>query len=210
MKKIWLVYIIGLLGITFFAFGFSKKPPKVEIPVTPIAPPKPLVARWDGKRAEAPQWTAHLVEQINKSGLLNTTPKDIGNFCPQYKGNELRFWVYLVSSIAQLESNFNPNTTYKENFKNSKGQYVISTGLTQLSTESVAGYGYRGLSTDDLKEPLLNLEITVKILKHWMDRDHVLSEYSGGRWIGSGARYWSTMRTPKVNTIKTNTKALCK
>jgi len=126
---------------------------------------------------------------------------DEKEFCPQ--GLTRQNLVHLFAAIAKNESNFNPNLTYRENFKNSKGEWVISTGLYQVSYESAGGYGFRGLTTEQLKDPILNTRVAVAIVKRLSAQDGRLAgKKPNGQWAGA-ARYFSVFRTDKVkNTIR--------
>jgi hypothetical protein len=129
---------------------------------------------------------------------------DEKEFCPQ--GLTRQNWVHLFASIAKNESNFKPALTYRESFKNSKGEYVISTGLYQVSYESAAGYGFRGLTTEALKDPLLNTRVAVAIVKKLSAQDGRLAgKKPNGQWAGA-ARYFSVFR---VNKVKDTIKGLC-
>jgi hypothetical protein len=113
-------------------------------------------------------------------------------------------WVHLFAAMAKHESNFRPTLEFKENFKNSRGEWVISTGLFQLSYESARGYGFTGITTEQLKNPYKNIEVAVKIMRTLVAKDGVVS--SGPIWRGA-ARYWSVLRSGKAQaTLKT----LCK
>jgi hypothetical protein len=149
-------------------------------------------------------WINHTVNEVRKSQLMNASVSDASSF---FLGGNIteNNWVRLLSEMARHESNYNPNLTYQESFKNSKGEYVISTGLFQLSYESVAGYGFPGLTTNDLKQPILNITIAVKILERWVVNDGCIACQARGAWQG-GARYWSVLRPPKVNEIKKSLK----
>jgi hypothetical protein len=126
---------------------------------------------------------------------------DEKEFCPQ--GLTRANWVHLFASIAKNESNFKPNLTYREAFKNGKGEWVISVGLYQVSYESAGGYGFRGLTTEQLKNPTLNTQVAVAIVKKLAAQDGRLAgKKPNGQWAGA-SRYFSVFRNDKVkNTIK--------
>jgi len=140
---------------------------------------------------------------------VSVLPRFAGDteYCPQ--GMSQANYTHLMAAMAKYESNFNPQTTYKERFKNGRGEYVISTGLMQLSYESSRGYGFRDATTEKLKDPYYNLDVGVAILKRLIERDGVLSEYRDGRWRGASA-YWSTLRsTGKITEVKAYLRRSC-
>jgi hypothetical protein len=158
----------------------------------------------EGPKPTKNAWYEHALKEVKASKLMSVTPVDAKEFCPN--GMSATNWVNLLMAMAKYESNYNPNATYKENFKNSRGEYVISTGLFQLSYESVAGYGFR-TTTEGLKNPELNITIAVKILERWVVQDKRIS--SGSPYKG-GSRYWSVLRpTGKLSNVKATLKPWC-
>lgn len=158
----------------------------------------PLNASWPNA-----DWQAYAYEKAKD--LPRTT--DEKEFCPQ--GLTTANWVHLMSAMAYYESGYSPAKTYREKFKNGRGEYVISTGLFQVSYESSRGYGYPGITTADLKAPLLNIDVAVSILKKLTLRDGVVANHSGQPWLG-GQRYWSVLRTTgKLAQIKARMKEHC-
>lgn len=141
-----------------------------------------------------------------KCAVLKRTADD-SYFCS--KGLTRRNWVILLGAMAKYESNFKPSLEYKEKFKNGKGEYVISTGLFQVSYESSRGYGFSGITTEQLKDPYKNIDVAIAILKKWTERDGVVANHSGTTWRG-GARYWSVLRTTgKLESVKAYVKRYC-
>lgn len=142
------------------------------------------------------EWADHTLKLIKASKLPHIKVSD-----PWFK-NTSRNWVHLFAAMTRFESNFNPRALYKEKFKNSKGEFVVSTGLLQLSYESARGYGFKGIYTDDLEDPFKNLEVGVKIMETLVLRDGTicgngLSPYKGG------AKYWSVLRSyGKLEQVK--------
>lgn len=74
-------------------------------------------ARWEAGKPEAREWTKFTFKAIDEHGkeLLKVEPADVEEFCPNFKklnkNKRKNFWIYLLSSIAQFESNFNPALT---------------------------------------------------------------------------------------------------
>lgn len=119
------------------------------------------------------------------------------------KGMTRTNWVHFFAAMAKHESNFKPELEYRENFKNGRGETVISTGLFQLSYESARSYGFTGITTEDLKDPYKNIEVAVAIMKKWVKADGVINGKHFGKYLG-GARYWSVIRAGKAQaTFKT-------
>ncbi|MGZ3652964.1 MAG: transglycosylase SLT domain-containing protein [Bdellovibrionota bacterium] len=204
------------------AEAFGKKPvtlPPVP-PVTPIQPSGPtnpadvIRARWDGVTQDGSAWSQHVYDSIPllAPNLLSHNPNDIAQFCPGYSAlsvsDKKNFWVYLLSSLAQLESDFDPNASYTENFKDQNGNYVVSLGLLQLSLGDGANYKCGFSSNADIENPDKNLDCSLRILNKLVGQNGQLAGQSGaGAWQG-GARYWSTLRAPKVSTVEGWTRAL--
>lgn len=164
----------------------------------------PAPAPSDGPKPTKNEWYEYALKEIKASRLLSVTPVDAKEFCPN--GMSAKNYANLLMAMAKYESNYNPSATYKENFKNSKGEYVISTGLFQLSYESVAGYGFR-VTTEQLKDPYLNIKITVKILEKWIMQDKRIASSSPYR---GGSRYWSVLRpTGKLSSVKSTMRPWC-
>lgn len=135
-------------------------------------------------------WQDYVVNRVD------TLPRtaDEREWCPA--GLTKPNMVHLLAAIVSQESNFKPHLEYKENFKNRYGEDVISTGLFQLSYSSARGYGFSGITTEDLKNPYKNIDVALVILKKWMLADGVVANSSGYDWKG-GARYWSVLRHSK-------------
>ena len=158
---------------------------------------------------DSKDWDSFLKTALEQQApeLMEKTPGDIQNFTKNYTrmnyNERLNFWAYLVSIMAEKESNFNPKAFYKEAFYDANGNNVISRGLLQLSIESARGYKCPVKDGPDLHDPEKNLICTVLILKRWVLTDGVISGNSAGKWRG-GARYWSVLR--KKNTLDFFTK----
>lgn len=142
-------------------------------------------------------WESYLYEKLVNMPYA----KDEKQLCP--RGLSQKNWLNLFTAMAKHESNFRPALTFKEDFKNSRGEWVISTGLFQLSYESARGYGFTGITTEQLKDPYKNIDVAVKIMRTLVGRHGVVSGKSGTKWLG-GAAYWSVFRSGKAQaTLKT-------
>ena len=166
--------------------------------------------RWDGHGGSA-AWADEVSQALGDYGLLGLkAPADVAQFCPKYSGLSLEqkkmFWIYLVSSIAELESGFQTHATYTESFVDSSGHKVISRGLLQISLESGNDYGCGIKSGEALFESDVNLNCGVRILHHWIDKDGRIAGKAAGHWLGA-ARYWAPFRT-KLSKIKGWTRSI--
>ena len=148
-----------------------EKPPVIEnAPETPAPAAGPNVgevrvfADWP-----KPEWTEFAVSSIFTYGgaMSSARVKDADKYCPKFntlaEEQKIGVLVTLISAMTRFESGFKPESTYKENFKDSKGNYVISTGLLQISQESANGYGCGITKSEMLKDPKINIECGVKI-----------------------------------------------
>lgn len=118
------------------------------------------------------------------------------------------FYAELLGALAFFESNFEPNATYVEGFKDKKGVPVVSRGLLQLSFESCNGYGAALTREEDLHHSDINLRCAVLIMSRWIYGDGKISGGSKKAWEGM-ARYWSPFRKPeKVKQIRDKMKAI--
>jgi len=164
--------LYAILIITLASCSTSKDSLQVQ----------PVNESWPNK-----EWQAYAYEKV---GVLPMTPDGV-EWCPQGLTRANR--VHLLAALVKHESNFNPNLEYKEAFKNGRGEWVISTGLGQVSYESARGYGFRDATTQKLKDPEYNIKVVAAILKRWFAIDGVVSGRKDGKWRG-GARYFSVFR----------------
>lgn len=166
-------------------------------------------ARWDGKHQDAKIWTQFIVDNVFKiAPNLRLTPDDIGDFCASTPTDYKQFWLMLISGMVEKESSHKPQTSYKENFKDRNGRYIVSRGLLQLSIESANGYGCGFKSEQELHDPIRNLECGLKILNKWVGKDKRIAGKVAGRWMG-GSKYWSVLRTSKTADIMKWTRQAC-
>jgi hypothetical protein len=167
--------------------------------------------RWEGYASDGDKWVKYVSDAIDEHGLMNAKqPSDAAEFCPNFKSLSLEqkkmFWIYLVSATAELESSFNPKSSYTEDFKDSSGTKVVSRGLLQLSLESAQDYGCPVSKGADLYDPKTNLDCGIRILEHWIQHDGRIAGKSGSQWLGAG-RYWAPFRH-KPTKIKGWTKSI--
>ncbi|HEY0686869.1 MAG TPA: transglycosylase SLT domain-containing protein [Steroidobacter sp.] len=143
-------------------------------------------------------WTAIAEKAVAASRLPTVVPSDIAKFCPNYPtlrtADRSKFWVGLLSAMARPESDFQPDKTYQESFKDRRGDWVISRGLLQLSQESANGYGCKIKNAKDLHDPSVNIPCSIRILDRWVDKDGVIASYKLDLDVRGGGRYWSVLR----------------
>ena len=197
--KLFILIVVLLLSACKKDAQEPQIPPQEE-------PVKTLVARW-----KEPLWSQWVYDAL-PGEMIAVDPKDIKDFCGNYPSSEdgrKRFWVYLVSAMAERESGHDPKNSYKESFKDAKGRYVVSRGLLQISIESANAYGCGFKDEQELHDPKRNLECSVKILSRWVIRDGRIAGKESG-WRG-GARYWSVLRSSSSSYGKITgwTKAYC-
>lgn len=164
--------------------------------------------------------------------MLDASPKDVAEYCPQYKDLGLnarrRFYVALFAGLAKFESAYKDSVTYEESCKDSKGKripeekapkgcgikdaqgkYVVSRGQLQISKESANSYGCKISDSKELHDPKVNIECGNRIAKKWIAQDGVIAGGSSGAWKGM-ARYWSPFRkSDRIAEIKKKTRAAC-
>lgn len=201
MRKLFL----GLAIISSLVFAFSKKPPAPSGSTESGASSSSSSVIVGKQIFPVKEWQEHAINTIKASKLAGYTPKDYNSFCPKW--NDANY-VALLGAMTKYESDFKPSTTYKENFKNSRGEYVISTGMLQLSYESARGYGFSDATTEKLKDPKYNITVAVKILEKWIKGDGLIT--SGGSPYKGGGRYWSCLRNSgKLSSVKSYMKQYC-
>jgi uncharacterized protein (TIGR02594 family) len=159
-----------------------------------------MAARWDGKTG-AGDWSGFVLDALEQHGaqLLDCVPSDIGDFCPAFPGDKAgrkRFWLFLLSCIAEFESSFKPDDKFTE----STGE--ISAGLLQLSVGDGRNYSCEFSTLQDVFDPAKNLSCGVRIMQKLVVQDSVIA---GGNNKGA-SRYWSTLRPNRprkpLETIK--------
>jgi len=159
---------------------------------TPVPTPTPVavpVVKDYWKKTEHRDAAVKALQTYAKD-LLAFKPKDAAEWCME--GDPLVYYTRLLSAMAVYENDkADPNYTYREKFKNGRGEFVISTGLTQVSYESCRGYGVTGATTESLKGINQNLECAARIYNRQIRKWGVIAQ---GNSQGAAA-YFSTMRT---------------
>jgi len=159
-----------------------------------------ILSRWEGRRSEAASWGAHTLSALETHGsfLLANVPANIEKYCANYaslnREKRKKFWTYLISAISHFESGMNPNDSYLEPFKDSKGRSIVSRGIMALSWRSANAYGCGFRSSDEVDNTEKSLTCTVKMMESLVRRDSNFTQGSTGRTAKGLARYWSVMR----------------
>lgn len=159
-------------------------------------------AEWDVLQ-RGPQLTSSVILALDTVGknLMLVNPDDSKTFCPQLKklttDQRRQFYLTLISAMAQRESGFKSESTYKESFKDAKGKNVISRGLLQISYESAKAYGCELSKPEDLHDDNKNLTCGVMILNRWIPKDNLIGSNKKG-----GGRYWSVLRESSDSRAK--------
>jgi hypothetical protein len=218
-SKLKLLPFLTVAALSLFflndAHAFGKRPVK-PAPVDPppqVDPPSGDVirARWEATERDGAAWSQHVYDQLPAlaPNLLAKAPSDVAQYCPNYSNlttaDKKNFWVYLLSSMSELESGHDTGAKYVENFLDRKGNPVISSGLLQISIESGNAYGCGFANQNQLYDPLKNLDCGLRILNKWVGNDGSVGGKSGTTWLG-GARYWAVLRN-KTSTIQKWTQA---
>lgn len=182
MKYMWMLcFLVGCISI--------PERPDIDRPVESLFPEQ--------------EWTDFVHEQVMKHELHKVDVSDGEQWCPN--GMSVNNWVKLVSAMSYRESGHRPELEYRENFKNSRGEWVISTGLMQISLESARQRAYQCRdflhTQSDLHDPIKNLRCSMNILSYWVKKDKRV----GGYKLGAG-KYWSVMRNSE--SIKKTKKVL--
>jgi len=217
----YLVFLLFISIITVMILNNCSSPKKDSSIPAPITEPTPVeepVTPTKSVTCKSGVWCYDgMVETALKTygkAILVSQPKDATSWCKNLNNtsldNKIKFYVTLVHALAYHESSYKPEATYKENFKDQKGNYIISTGLLQLSQESANASIYRCGITNAamLKDPQININCGVKIMNKWIVGDGVIQGGGTGAWRGM-SRYWSPFRkSDRINTMKSKVKLL--
>lgn len=199
------------LLILFLSACTVQQNPPATTPPAPIeeapAKPTPIVlykAGWNNI-----EWSWMVAKALDELGqdLMKSKPADLASYCPA-AGDRKQCFIGILSSLAKYESGYKPASSYQESFKDSKGNYVISRGLLQISQESANGYGCGITKAEQLHDPETNLRCGVRIMNRWIVRDGAVAGGKTSAWKGM-ARYWSPFRdAAKVKAMQEATKKL--
>lgn len=187
-----------------------EKPPVAEekAPEAPAEVVTEVRIFADWPKIEWSEMTLKAIYELG-GGMANATVKDADKYCPKFNSlkeeQKVAVLVTLISAMARYESGFKPENSYKENFKDAKGNYVISRGLLQISQESANSYGCGITKAEMLHDPETNLRCAVRILNRWIPKDGYIGSTVSGKNLG-GARYWSVLRNSSGSQAKIQAK----
>lgn len=216
--KTLVVLILILTSMLNFGCATANAPGLPNVPAPEQERTVEYKAAWDDK-SDGPRWTSEVLNALESEGadMLSAKPKDEDKWCPGFskfsQTQKKQFYVMLISEMARYESSFKPASTYKENFKNSKGEYVLSTGMLQISLESGKSYDCPIKKQSDLTSSKNNLTCGVMILNRWIGRDQHFGLYKSSPITKlGGARYWSVLRDSSKSQpkIKASLISYCK
>lgn len=164
----------------------SETPSPVLIPSE--EQPRTSSLRWQNKT-----WDDALIEAIRSESLHKIRPTDLPEFASSSTTDLTTFYAKILVEMAYWESKWKPTTTYTENFKDRFGKNVVSTGLFQISLESVNGVGAKIRNQEELLDPVKNIRAAVRTFTHYVSRDGRIAGKSQGKWLGA-AKYWAVLR----------------
>lgn len=175
--------------------------------VGPIYEIVPRLA-WNGKTLASDAWTIHTISEFKKNpDILNSVPIDVAQFCPNYEklsiDDRALFYAHLLSKMAEYESGFKPDRSYKEcSFKESTygssgkwielegmwcipghkldGGVAISRGLMQMSLESAIGYGCQVSSPSELHDAFKSISCAVKVFNRLVPKPRIVDGKTRG------------------------------
>jgi hypothetical protein len=130
------------------------------------------------------------MQAIAAERLTKLSPLDASDFSLDPANAE--HWARLLVEMAKWESGWKPTKIYTEAFHDAQGRRVVSTGLFQISVESMRGIGCR-VTQAELLTPERNIQCAVKAFAHYVRRDQRIAGLGPGQWRG-GARYWAVLR----------------
>lgn len=155
-------------------------------------------AAWAGRNRSG-SWTKAAEIAVAEVGLSASTPSDVMKFCPNYHAlastDRSKFWVGLLSAIAQPESGFNPTIRHVEKFGDKFESPAISRGLLQISfgTAMAPRHGCGVRKASDLERAETNLACGARILSTWVKHDGTIANFGTSKSTG-GARAWPVLR----------------
>lgn len=183
----WILTALILAGCVTAPIEAPKEESKVE--PTPTYSGELFPDHWPKAEFRA---AAIKALQDHGGALLTFSPKDKAEWCWKNDETPVSFYNRLFSAIAKFESNYKPDATYLESFRenNGKGERVLSTGLMQNSRESCTKTYKFPATKETLKDPYTNLACSAKIFARWVPSHGVIAQDSK---LG-GAIYYSTLR----------------
>jgi hypothetical protein len=122
-----------------------------------------------GNHPERKAWSEHLFNELNKNYDLLMTAKDIKEIIPNFdkrtRSERLTALAELMSTAAEYESTWNPNG-FSKDVNGSSEPGLMARGLFQMNADADQKNYRTGTKYkyQDLHNPLINIEVAVKIL----------------------------------------------
>lgn len=184
-----------------------------KLETTPVFPsPERMILSWEKDHPERQAWSDTLVSALAQKIPDMSKAKDIKTFCPKFELldpiQKTRAFAELMIGMAKFESNWKPETSYREClkslcqysscFKHSTygycmkgdpkydGGVVTSRGLLQMSISSSLSYGCDLKDSNELHDPVANLKCAVIILDKQIKREGVITAQRS---------YWSVIKS---------------
>lgn len=181
------IVIFGILFLAFIAISGCTTLPAPAVGGAPVVVPPPSKG--------APYANGWSYDELIRSNLTVALRQvGQGDLCPKGAVPE-KFWPALFKATAYKESSWKPATTYTEKFPDNAGNYQVSRGLLQLSYDDEG----RGPHCKDLKANITNP--TVNLLCGVDIADQLVRAKRLSTLRGNLGRYWSTIRSGKVDPL---------
>lgn len=194
-RVVSLIFALSLpLAALAFAPDASVRPKARAAGVGDIIPN----TRWDHRR-ESDAWTRAALDALKAHGtpLVNSVPRDIGEWCPGYAAAappvRRAFWVGFLSALAKHESTWRPDAV---------GGGDRWFGLLQILPATARGYDCRARTGSDLQRGAANLSCAIRIMAVTVPRDGVIHA-EAPRWSGVAAD-WGPLRSLSKRTDMAN------
>ena len=198
------------MKILILALLLTSCTPKTEAPIEPVA--ERISLSWETSHPERQAWSDALIASLAQRVPEMGKAKDIKTFCPKYDllepKDKIRAFAELMIGMAKFESGYKPETAfrecnktvikYKKYFKHPVYGYcmigdkrydegvITSRGLLQMSLHSSQSYGCGLKESNDLHDPIFNLECATKILESRIKKMGL---------IASSSPYWAVLKT---------------
>jgi hypothetical protein len=197
-----------------------------QVTQVPAEKPALASLYWENTTAPHPErkpWTEALLKAIEPNMDTFSMASDMKNFCPKFESlnpsQQIEAVGELFVGMAKFESGFKPETSYREcdksrcrykecfkhstygycmiGNKNYDGGVITSRGLLQMSISSSLSYGCALKDSNDLHDPIKNLNCAVIILTKQIRRTGVIT---------GSSNYWSVLKSSysgnHINEIK--------
>lgn len=164
--------------------------------VEEVDPNPNWVPSWEANHPERAEWSKKLEDLIGGEffSIFDSAP-DVEKVHPEYKSMskkyKLRVWKEFFSSLAYYECGWNHESVEKD--VGHEGDFnTYSIGLFQLSQTDQANLGIRlGYTWQDLKDPLKNINLGVRILANQIVKRKKIFIRQGE--TGNPGLYWATL-----------------